>query len=84
MPRLKSILLALLACATPTAACAPFRPAFAPQLSPPPLALEPCRLPILPEGPVTLADLEQTYLERGEAILDCDLKRRLAVEAFNS
>ncbi len=45
------------------------------------MALEPCRLPILPDGAVTWSDLERVYLERGEAILDCDQRRRLAVEA---
>lgn len=79
MPPLKSTLIALIACATPTAACAPFRPTSAPTIGPPRLALEPCRLPILPDGVVTWADLERVYLERGEAILDCDLKRRLAL-----
>jgi len=44
------------------------------------MALEPCRLPVLPDGPVVWSDLERVYLERGEAIVECDLKRRLAVE----
>ena len=45
------------------------------------MALEPCRLPVLPDGPIIWSDLERVYLERGEAIVECDLKRRLAVEA---
>jgi hypothetical protein len=38
-------------------------------------------MPILPDGAVTWSDLERVYLERGEAIVDCDQRRRLAVEA---
>jgi hypothetical protein len=38
-------------------------------------------LPILPEdGPVTWADLERVYLERAEALVECDQARRLALE----
>ena len=81
MPRLKSTLIVLIACATPTTACAPFSQTSAPTIGPPAMALEPCRLPILPDGPVTWSDFERVYLERGEAILDCDQRRRLAVEA---
>lgn len=44
------------------------------------MALEPCRLPVLPDGPITWADLERVYLERGEAIVSCDQARRLALE----
>ena len=47
------------------------------------MALEPCRLPFLPDGPVRWSDLERVYLERGEAIVDCDQRRRLAVETAN-
>lgn len=83
MPKLKSTLIALIACATPTAACAPFSQTSAPRIAPPPMALEPCRLPILPDGPVIWSDLERVYLERGEAIVECDLKRRLAVESWS-
>jgi len=44
------------------------------------MALEPCRLPVLPDGPITWADLERVYLERGEALVECDQARRLALE----
>lgn len=81
----RSILIASIACALTTGACASFRRPSAPtppRLDPPALALRPCRLPRLPaEGPATWADLERAYAERGEAILACDLARRLAVEA---
>lgn len=46
------------------------------------MAFEPCRLPVLPDGPVAWSDLERVYLERGEAIVACDLKRQLAVESW--
>ena len=80
----RSIPTALLACALMTGACATSRPPSAspPTVDPPSLSSEPCRLPRLPvEGPVTWADLERVYLERGEAILACDLARRLSVQA---
>ncbi|MBN8552181.1 MAG: hypothetical protein J0L52_04725 [Caulobacterales bacterium] len=79
---IRSTLTALIACATLIGGCAGFRPTSAPPLiSPPPLALEPCRLPILPDDIVTWADLERVYLERGEALIACDQARRLAVAA---
>ena len=80
----RSIPTALIACALTTGACATSRPPSAspPAVDPPSLSGEPCRLPRLPvEGTVTWADLERAYLERGEALLACDLARRLAVEA---
>lgn len=81
----KSPLIASIGCAALTSACATFNPTSAPppRIAPPPLAVEPCRLPVLPAGPVTWADLERVYLERGEAIVDCDLKRRLALGALD-
>jgi len=54
-----------------------------PRIDPPEQALEPCRLPILPtDRDVRWADLERVYLERGEALIECDLARRLAVSAL--
>ena len=52
-----------------------------PRIEPPVQASTACRLPILPEdGPVTWADLERVYLERAEALVECDQARRLALE----
>lgn len=73
----------LIACALLTGACATRPPASAPLLTLPPAADEPCRLPLLPENPTT-ADLDATYLARGEAVALCDGKRQLAVEAFRA
>ena len=47
----------------------------------PDAAARPCRLPTLPPQP-TLADLELGYVERGAALLDCDLSRQLAVDTL--
>lgn len=75
---------ALIACALLTGGCAGFRPTSvsSTRITPPPLALEPCRLPVLPEGEVTWADLERVYLERGMALIECDAARRLALGAM--
>jgi hypothetical protein len=51
-----------------------------PRIEPPEQATEPCRLPILPDGPISWSDLERVYLERGEAIVACDQARRLALD----
>lgn len=44
-----------------------------------------CRLPTLPDDRTpTLADLEVAYLERGQAIVECDLSRQSAVEIIQN
>lgn len=64
-------------CATSTASSKVARAGFLV----PEAAARPCRLPILPPQP-TLADLELGYVERGAAILECDLSRQLAVDTL--
>jgi hypothetical protein len=66
--------LCLSACAT--TASPPVAP---PRLQMPSSATEPCSLYRLPEQP-TLADLEVALAARGAALVDCDGRRRLAVE----
>lgn len=77
------IMVALTGFVALTGGCATLRPSIAapapPRIEPPELATQACRLPILPEGPVTWADLERVYLERGEALIACDQARRLAL-----
>lgn len=48
----------------------------------PEAAARPCRLPTLPPTP-TMGDLELGYVERGAAILECDLSRQLAVDILD-
>jgi hypothetical protein len=76
-------LIASLAFATLTAACAGSPPTFAPppRISLPAAVTMPCRLPVLPDL-ATEADLERVYMERGAALIACDGARRLAVEAL--
>jgi len=79
--------LALIACASMTAACASWRPAPAPRRPPsltiPAAAARPCRIATLGEAP-GLADLEAAYIVRGRQLVECDLARRLAVETLEA
>ena len=77
--------IALIVCASTTAACASWRPAPAP-IQPPPLpeaAARPCPIATLAESP-TLADLEAAYILRGRQLVECELARRLAVETLEA
>ncbi len=78
-------LAALLAFATSTAACATPGPLSVnpPRLTLPRLAIEPCKLPTLPDTP-TEADLEAAYALRGSAVVQCDAARDLAVQTLIS
>ena len=73
---------ALIVCAVMTASCANWRPAPAPRQPPslPEVATRPCPIAILPDQP-TWADVEAAYVLRGRQLVECDLARRLAVEA---
>ena len=75
--------IALLVCAIMTASCAGSPPPFVlpPRLVLPQAALTPCQLDRLPDAP-TLADLEASYIKRGEALAECDAARRTAVETL--
>lgn len=42
---------------------------------------EPCLVPSLPETEITWADLESFAYRAGEVIVQCDLRRRLSLEA---
>ncbi len=53
----------------------------APRLILPERVLSPCRLDRLPEAP-TRADLEASYMARGEALARCDAARALAVQTL--
>jgi len=66
--------LCLVGCAT-----SPAQPVAPPRLQMPSAASEPCSLRRLPDQP-TVADLEITLAARGAALVDCDGRRRLAVE----
>lgn len=72
-----------LVCAITTASCAGSPPpsVLPPRLPLPEAALTPCRLDRLPETP-TLADLEASYMTRGQALAECDAARRTAVETL--
>jgi hypothetical protein len=74
-------LLAAIACASMTVACANKPTALwaAPRLEMPAEALKACDLHRLPDAP-TLADLEIGYATRGAQLVACDAARRLAVE----
>lgn len=84
MPQRPFLTSGLIACAVLTASCAT-RPASAPPplLTLPDAARQPCTLPILPESP-TQADLDATYLARGQTIAICDGRRDLAVQSFDA
>ena len=76
-----SIPTALIVCAAMTASCANLRPAPAPSFPHlPEMATRPCPIAILPDQP-TWADVEAAYVLRGRQLVECDLARRLAVEA---
>jgi hypothetical protein len=89
----RSTLLALSACAALTASCAPTplisQDALPPQRSLPLTATESCALFIAtgvglsprdaPSAPMSLADLEVGYNERGRLLVECDRQRGLAV-----
>jgi hypothetical protein len=79
-PLLKS---GLLACALTISGCATTPPPSAPILTLPPVARQPCRLPVLPDSP-TNADLDATYAARAAALAVCDGRRDLAVQAFDA
>jgi hypothetical protein len=74
-----------LVCAIMTASCAasPLLSASPPRLTLPHAALAPCRLDRLPAAP-TLADLETSYMARGQALAECDAARRMAVETLEA
>ena len=78
------ILRGLIACGLMIASCAPMAkplPVAPPLLTLPVQAQTPCDLPQLPVA-ASLADLEVGYVERGEALVACDLARQLAVETL--
>ena len=75
---------ASIACGLMIVSCAPTPPVLAvapPRLNLPEQAGQACDLPQLPEA-ASLADLEVAYVERGQALLVCDLARQLAVETL--
>jgi len=78
-------LIAPLVCAIMTASCAASLPSSAspPRLVLPRTALTPCRLDRLPVAP-TLADLEASYMARGQALAECDAARQVAVETLRA
>ena len=84
MPRTLKLpsVLAVTVSALMTASCASLLPQAA---EPPPVRLaipqtvkDPCPLYTLPSDP-TLADLEAGYAIRGEQVVNCDLRRQMAV-----
>jgi hypothetical protein len=68
-----SIAVVVSACATTP------EPAPPPRLQMAAMAAEPCALYRLPSSP-TLSDLETGFATRGAELVDCDGRRRLAVE----
>jgi hypothetical protein len=76
--------IALIVCATLTAACAGSPPTSAPppRLTLPAAATASCRLPVLPNR-ATQADLERVYVERGEALIACDGSRSATCSVSN-
>lgn len=67
-----------------TGACAtrpPASPAALPQLTPPPAAMAPCEVYVLPPD-ATRADLDEGYVRRGAQIAACDAARRMALETL--
>jgi hypothetical protein len=84
MPTRPFLTSGLIAFALTTSACATSSPgSVSPMLTLPEVAREPCQLPTLPDSP-TSADLDATYLARGQAVAICDGRRALAVEAFDA
>jgi len=49
----------------------------------PPVARQPCLLPLLPDSP-TQSDLDATYAARASALAVCDGRRDLAVQSFDA
>ena len=78
MPKHPWLLIVLTVCALMISSCAtrpvPL-PVAPPQLAIPPEVTQPCDLPQLGKGAV-LADLEVAYVERGRALVACDLARQ--------
>ena len=85
IPNYPWIRLAQLVCALMTASCAGSPPMSVapPRLVLPLAARTPCRLDRLPDAP-TLADLESSYMARGQALAECDAARRVAVETLEA
>jgi len=54
-----------------------------PRLELPIEAIQPCALPQLGQGGA-LSDLEVAYVERGQALIACDLARQAAVDTLKS
>ena len=79
-PLLKS---GLIACALTISGCATVPRLSAPILTLPPVARQPCLLPLLPDSP-TQADLDATYAARASALAVCDGRRDLAVQSFDA
>lgn len=77
--------IAPLVCAIMTASCAGSPPpsVLPPRLTLPQAALKPCRLDRLPAAP-TQADLEASYMARGQALAECDAARQTAVETLEA
>jgi len=73
----------LIACALTISGCASVPPPSAPILTLPPVARQPCLLPLLPDSP-TQADLDATYAARASALAVCDGRRDLAVQSFDA
>lgn len=79
-----SRLIAPLAFATMTAACATSpQPVAPPRLALPDAATQPCPLAVLPDNP-TAADLDAAYMQRGAQVVSCDAARALAVETLTA
>ena len=73
----------LIACALTISGCATAPRPSAPVLTLPPVARQPCRLPLLPDSP-TQSDLDATYAARASALAVCDGRRDLAVQSFDA
>lgn len=90
MPRHRFPLIAALASLSMMAACAPSvprsvasqAPAQPPRFQTPAWVLLPCQLPILP-AEASQADLDLAYAARGEALIDCDTARAMAVDLLD-
>lgn len=78
-----SLLIALTVCVAMTSGCAASVPtspdALPPRLTLPAWAQAPCRLTVL-QADATQAELDLAYADRGEALVDCDTARAMAVD----
>lgn len=85
IPKCPWILIGSLACGLMMASCAGSPPISVapPRLTLPQAARTPCRLDRLPDSP-TLADLEASYMTRGQALAECDAARRAAIETLTA